>query len=222
MRKLYLILVIITIHLTGFNQSIDDNRAGFNIIIGSHIPLMKSLNSDLKELNLIPLKSPHWNFGVGLDINIKRQFLECTYNYFGRIETLYNKDSIGTKSNGFSAGINYGHEFLFNDYLTIIPFVGISVDMLYLQIIEDNDSIKNYNLVLTKKNQTTINNSAMGINMGCQFLIPMNYDNFFVGLKISYTYPIKRTWQTGKVFLNDGPKINPGGFLIGANYLIYF
>jgi hypothetical protein len=221
MKKFALILFLMALSFYATGQSTYDKRVGFNLVFGLHYPLMSQLNDELESLNFEPLKPAHGNAGFGVNINLQRHFFEFSYNFFGRLTTQYNEDDIGTRSDGFSGGMNYGWEFIIADYLTTIPFIGIGIDFLNVHIIDKNQTLTDFHTVLNTRNQTDLKFGAMGFNMGCQFIIPIDFENSFAGLKISYTIPFKSDWETDDVTLSAGPKINPGGFFIGLNYIFY-
>lgn len=209
--KRNLIYLIFAIGLNGKlfaqNDSLKSVAFGGHIILPIEFPIIKNgdLNAKLTELGYPKCNYPIVNFGIGLQLYIKRWVTTFSYNKSTRKD---NFDNYMTMVEYTSTSFNVGYDLTKDSKYSFYPFLGFKgygLNYLYRDKLTGELSFSDYFNTTAEYKEMTYSRSNFDFGFGVSF-----QRFFLINLRAGYLLPFDSSaWKinNAKAKLNNSPSI---------------
>ncbi len=204
--------------ITTVAQAMEEKAVYLNGVTGIAAPGLNNLNTVVKGAGFIPFSSIYFSRGGGFFTIFPKARLASLFNfstYSGSKTEGANHNWLRSTQVGTSLGFVVSNTSSFQ----LIPFAGLAYSFFGASVSGNANSGGSFNnYFLAVANQHQVSNNQFMINAGLQIAkTQLGKSNLgqkiLLGGRFGYYFPAgDGTWKANDVKLNDGPKINAGGF----------
>lgn len=218
MKKIILSVFLLLVGYNTLYAQDSKKSMGYILSAGGQFSILTDLNTTLENQGFKGVPSAFFYSGLGLDFNYKKH----NFRFEGRVFTGSSKDSnMQTTGRGYITQLNYAYRFDFGSGISLMPYMGVSSNLLKLDVVSLNQTSVDFNQQLTQQNAVVIDNEIWGIDIGTRILLPFLYDEYMPALlTLGYTIPLSNKWTVGEQELLNSPDLNIGGFKVGLDFLL--